>query len=161
MDDLNRAKPAHAHPHTRSPKDLKPKPLPGGNLDSRLRCPKDATIMERVQVAGVVVDRCGKCGSLWFDASELKTILKAKDKVSALDSGASTQGAAKDTKSFALAGRLCPRDSTPLATVPDDDQIHIQVDLCRSCRGVLLDAGELKDLSDFKLSERLKKWWTG
>jgi Zn-finger nucleic acid-binding protein len=30
------------------------------------------------------------------------------------------------------------------------------IDLCRTCGGVLLDAGELKDLSEFTLAERLK-----
>lgn len=108
--------------------------------------------MEKVKVAGVIVDRCHQCGSMWFDAAELRKVLSDKGAVGKLDIGADTSGA----RGFAVGATVCPRDGSPLAIVPDNDQSHIKVDLCRTCRGVLLDAGELKDLSELTLRERLR-----
>lgn len=119
--------------------------------DPRLRCPKDGTIMERVSAGSVEIDRCFACGAIWFDANELAKVLSDKKSVARLDAG----GDPNAPGGFAPGGRVCPRDKSPLATVPHTTQTHIQVDLCRTCRGVLLDAGELKDMSEFSLRERL------
>lgn len=119
--------------------------------DSRLRCPKDGTIMERVSIGKATLDRCHACGAMWFDATELAAVLADKSKIARLDVGGDSNAA----QGFAPGGRVCPRDGAALATVPHTSQTHIQVDLCRTCRGVLLDAGELKDMSEFSLRERL------
>ncbi len=127
--------------------------------DDRLKCPKDGTTMDKVNAAGAIIDRCGLCGAIWFDASELKKVLADKAARAAIDAGGA------DKTSRASTGRLgpgrgprnlqCPRDSEPLKTVPDQSQVHIQVDRCSTCLGVLLDAGELKDMAEFRLGERL------
>lgn len=119
--------------------------------DGRLNCPRDGTLMEKVRAAGQVIDRCHRCGAMWFDAAELRKVLAEKGAAARLDAGPDTDLA----RGFAVGATRCPRDGPPLAIVPDNDQAHIHVDLCRECRGVLLDAGELKDLSDVTLRERL------
>jgi Zn-finger nucleic acid-binding protein len=121
------------------------------NADPRLRCPKDGTIMERVKAGRVDLDRCAACGAIWFDASELAKVLADKSRIAKLDTG----GDPRAPQGYAPGGRLCPRDKAALVEIPHTTQTHIQVDLCRVCRGVLLDAGELKDMSEFSLRERL------
>jgi len=119
--------------------------------DPRLKCPRDGTVMEKVKVAGVVIDRCHRCGSMWFDATELRQVLSDHSSVRGLDIGPDPDLA----RGFTIGATRCPRDGAPLAVVPDHAQSHIHADLCRTCRGVLLDAGELKDLSEITLRERL------
>lgn len=123
----------------------------------KLRCPKCATIMERIRPGSMTleVDHCGRCGAMWFDPYELEAVLKAKGAVvHDVDFGK-----AKHHYEYKVHGSdvlECPRDHQVLLRMPDPRQPHVVIDLCRSCGGILLDAGELKDLSEFTLSERLK-----
>lgn len=115
--------------------------------------------MERVPLkgaAGVVVDRCAGCGAIWFDALELRNILKDKAAVQFLDTGPLDQRPANATVGRALGGMVCPRDSAELKRAADLQQAHIIMDYCPKCAGCLLDAGELTDLSAFTLGERIR-----
>lgn len=123
--------------------------------DARLRCPRDSMLMEKVQIGDVTVDRCHSCGAMWFDAAELRRVLADSGAVDRLDVGGNPDA----PQGYAVGTPRCPRDQTPLAEVPDNAQAHIHVDLCRTCRGVLLDAGELRDLSEFTLRERLRRFF--
>ena len=130
--------------------------------DGKIRCPKDATIMERMSVGSgdLVVDHCGRCGAIWFDAYELDAVLKAKDK--GIDLGDIDYGAAGHGYEYKVLRDdflECPRDHTKLVQVPDPRQPHVVIDICRTCGGVLLDSGELKDLSEFTLGERVKSFF--
>ncbi len=125
----------------------------------KIRCPKDATIMEKLTVGDskFEVDHCGRCGAIWFDAYELEATIKAKDK--GVDLGEIDYGTAKHNYEYKVLRDdflECPRDHSKLVQVPDPRQPHVIIDLCRTCGGVLLDAGELKDLSEFTLAERMK-----
>jgi len=131
-------------------------PQPTKKPDDRIRCPKDAALMERIAIGSVVVDHCARCGGMWFDPYELDAALKSKEAPTLID-----YGSAKHEYQWHVhraSDLLCPRDQSPLVTIPDPRQPHVQIDLCKSCGGVLLDAGELKDLSEFTLAERLKSF---
>ena len=120
--------------------------------------------MERVPVrgaAGVVVDRCAGCGAIWFDALELRNVLQDKQAVRALDTGPLDQRPANATIGQALGGMICPRDSSPLKRAADLQQAHIVMDYCPKCTGCLLDAGELKDLSEFTIGEHITRLFGG
>ena len=61
----------------------------------KIRCPKDATLMERVMVrgigiggAGIEIDRCARCGAIWLDAFELEKLLSIQDAAKDADVGA-------------------------------------------------------------------------
>ena len=43
-----------------------------------MRCPKCRADMEQVDYEGTEVDRCSRCGGMWFDAGELE-VLKNKE----------------------------------------------------------------------------------
>ncbi len=129
--------------------------------DERLRCPKDATIMERVPVGSFVVDRCAGCGALWFDALELRRVLESKAAIEHLDVGAMDTRPVNTSLGTPLGGILCPRDRTPLLRAADLKQQHIVVDGCPTCGGVMLDSGELKDLSEHTISEKIRGLFKG
>lgn len=122
----------------------------------KIRCPKDGTIMEKLPVSDFSVDHCARCGAIWFDAYELEKTIRAKEqgfKVEEIDYGTARE---YDYKVHGGDIRECPRDHEPLIQIPDPRQPHVLIDLCKKCGGVLLDAGELKDLSEFTLGERLR-----
>ena len=56
-------------------KELEAEGKAGDGKDSRLRCPKDGTFMQKEPIGrfeegasgGVMIDRCAHCGSLWLD----------------------------------------------------------------------------------------------
>jgi Zn-finger nucleic acid-binding protein len=122
--------------------------------DPRLRCPKDATLMEKMRVGELTVDHCARCGAMWFDPYELDAVLQQKSAATKIDYG--TAAADYQYNVHRPTPMLCPRDRSPLVAVPDSRQPHVEIDICKSCGGVLLDSGELKDLSEFTLKERLK-----
>jgi Zn-finger nucleic acid-binding protein len=127
----------------------------------KVRCPKDAAIMEKLPVGtgadAFEVDHCARCGAIWFDPYELEQTIKSGDGGSNLEN--LDFGKAKHTYEqtmYRSGEKHCPRDKSILLEIPDPRQPHVMIDLCRTCGGVLLDAGELKDLSEFTLAERLK-----
>lgn len=135
------------------------KPLP--RTEERLRCPNCATFMEKISVdkaAGkLVVDHCARCGKMWFDPYELQQAAASKKAVSEIDYGTADHD--YDLTMHRPGLMACPRDNTTLTAVPDPRQPHVIIDICASCGGVLLDAGELKDLSEITLTERLKAFF--
>jgi len=129
--------------------------MKGDENDPRVRCPKDSMYMEKVTVGGIEIDRCAGCGAMWFDALELDKILESKDSkafVKNLDIGST----GRHTGVKALGKLVCPRDRSPLITLLDMKQSHVEEMGCTVCGGVLLDSGELKDLSEFTLKERVR-----
>jgi Zn-finger nucleic acid-binding protein len=127
------------------------KPIP-----DRIRCPKDAALMERISLGSLSVDHCARCGGMWFDPYELETAVKHKNAAEQIDYGKAEHQ--YNWSVYRTSKLLCPRDQSPLVTIPDPRQPHVHIDVCRSCGGVLLDAGELKDLTEFTLAERLRSF---
>lgn len=132
--------------------------------DTRLRCPKDATLMEKSTVRGmlkgeprlVIIDRCALCGAVWFDRTELEAIIEMKlaHKVDLGPFNTERQGGGRG--STAVGGMTCPRDASILVQVEHTHQRHVLIDICTDCGGTLLDAGELLDLAEFSVMERIK-----
>jgi Zn-finger nucleic acid-binding protein len=122
-----------------------------------LHCPKDGTLMDKVRVERITIDRCATCGAIWFDMNELQTLVKAnKDALRAADVGP-TERADKAMRTKNLA---CPRDGAKLVEQAFPDQSHIMVMKCGACRGMLLDAGEAKDVVSYTLLERVRTFFS-
>ncbi len=107
--------------------------------------------MEQIRIGEVTVDRCESCGGIWLDAGELDRLTVVKGAAQKLDTG----------RVFAQSGassavRNCPRDGSTLTSLAHHRQKHVIVDRCSTCMGIFLDAGELKDLSEFTLAERVR-----
>lgn len=110
--------------------------------------------MEKSAVAGtsgVTVDRCAKCGAVWLDKNELERILAA-GAASKVDLGPF----GRDKPNGPIAPLRCPRDQSLLTEVADARQMHVLIMICSECGGKLLDAGELIDLAQFTVGERIK-----
>lgn len=122
-----------------------------------LHCPKDGTLMEKVRVERMTIDRCPGCGAIWFDMNELQTLVKSnKEALRAADLGA-TERTDRTIRTKHLA---CPRDGTDLVEQAFPDQSHIMVMKCGMCRGMLLDAGEAKDVVSYTLLERVRTFFS-
>ena len=122
--------------------------------DPRLRCPKDGTLMEKQVIGGprgVTIDRCARCGALWLDAHEMEQIF-AMGVAKQVDLGPF----GRDKPNGPIAPLNCPRDQSLLVEVADKQQMHVLILLCGECGGKLLDAGELTDLSEFTMIEKLR-----
>jgi Zn-finger nucleic acid-binding protein len=124
-----------------------------------IACPKCHVRMDRVDAAGVAVDRCVKCGGVWLDQGELDALMKSrggvKEAIAGLDSGPAVGPRGGEATRHVLSHVNCPRDASQLITMVDLKQTHIQYEACTVCGGVFMDCGELKDLSQFTLRERL------
>ncbi len=124
--------------------------------DGFISCPKDAEPMERITLGTVAIDRCPSCGGVWLDRGELdalrRTMLKDEHRATldALDDLGTKE---PDARPQPL---LCPRDHTRMSTHRHHHQHHIEFDTCTKCGGMFFDAGELSDLTEFTLVERLK-----
>lgn len=79
---------------------------------------------------GVELDFCSGCHGVWLDRSELKTVSGATDDL-------------PEAQPSSVTSYSCPRCGGRLAERPYSDSSGLQVDCCRSCRGVYLDKGEL------------------
>lgn len=119
--------------------------------------------MERVEVRGeiegrkcsVTVDRCALCGGLWFDRHELEALLSMRV-AGELDVGPFSTNRQNPRGAEALGGLLCPRDGSVLVEVEHDQQRHVLICVCTECGGKLLDAGELLDLAEYTVVERIR-----
>ncbi len=102
-----------------------------------MNCPKCNAQMDRVQLAGIDVDRCAGCKGLWFDQGELDA-LRAIDESEMLDLGLPAIG-------IEFNGQHdidCPRcDDIALLTRRVNGN-GMTVEHCPSCQGSFLDAGE-------------------
>jgi Zn-finger nucleic acid-binding protein len=96
--------------------------------------------METVEVEDIQIDRCTKCGGLWFDEFELSD-LTAKAGSETVDTGK----ADKSTQ-HSPARLSCPKCSTSMLRMVDAQQPHIWYETCEGCGGSFLDAGEFRDL---------------
>lgn len=122
-----------------------------------IHCPNCRGIMDREELGSFCIDRCPDCGGIWLDAAELDKVMTlnksgtSKGVVDRLDVGKRVPRGRTGTRSM----RQCPREGAALTITDSPTQRHVTYDLCPACRGIFLDAGELKDLAEFTLAERI------
>ncbi len=105
-----------------------------------LRCPAcDDAELEPQRVRGkhtgreIELDRCPRCGGLWFDARELERVL---------DVAAKDLNVADDAK---MSRRRCPVDEAWMFAFAYP-QTWANVEMCRKCKGLWLDAEDLVEI---------------
>jgi Zn-finger nucleic acid-binding protein len=122
-----------------------------------LHCPNCKGVMDRDELGSFCIDRCPDCGGIWLDAAELDKVVAlnksgaSKGIIDRLDVGKRVPGGNTGTRTM----RHCPRDQSALAATNSPTQQHVVYDRCPACLGTFLDAGELNDLADFTLAERI------
>ncbi|MHC4947751.1 MAG: zf-TFIIB domain-containing protein [Planctomycetota bacterium] len=120
-----------------------------------LTCPKCGTRMQHITVDECTIDRCEKCFGIWVEAGERVKLMKSKDVVRSVDVGSPEVGERHDV----MRNIECPRCGQAMHHVEDRAQKHIGYERCAKCQGSFFDAGELADLSEFTLAERIKAFF--
>ena len=102
--------------------------------------------MQELELDGVMIDRCERCGGVWLDAGEADDLVKKtptprealqKKKLELLRQW---KVAAVDPREV---DRACPRCDKNLLRVNYKDIPGLQVDKCQDDCGMYLDKGEL------------------
>ena len=113
-------------------------------------CPNDKERMHQAAVPShygekVIIDQCGSCGGLWFDAFELYKV--DKDALERIDN--------VDADKLRLPSELsgpslvCPRDQTPLFQFEDSRfPASIVLMRCPECQGFWLNRGQFSQFHE-------------
>jgi PAT family beta-lactamase induction signal transducer AmpG len=117
-----------------------------------MRCPKCRSDMEQVDVDGTIIDRCGLCSGLWFDAGEVEA-LSNKQAATEIDTGKAGLGKQYN----AIDHYRCPRCGGHMDKKVDEQQQHIWYESCLECNGSFFDAGEFRDLAQVTISDFFKR----
>ena len=117
-----------------------------------LQCPKCRADMRPITHESVEVDRCTRCGGLWFDILEYED-LRSMDGSERIDSGDARVGARLDDQAKAF----CPNDGSRLTRMVVADQPHIWYEMCPVCHGAFFDAGEFSDFKERSFAEAILK----
>jgi len=118
-------------------------------------CPKCNEPMRSLKAHEAQVDRCEQCYGIWLDHGERLKLLADKSLVTGVDIGSADMGKELDE----ITEINCPRCAVLMQHVHDPAQKHIGFELCPECQGSFFDAGELTDLSEFTLSERIRTFF--
>lgn len=104
--------------------------------------------MMRFSAHGMSLDGCQGCGGLWLDMGELGSLLQLP--ATALAGVQSQLGPRQSRPAAAHPPMLsCPACHRAMQEHPYGKGSGVRVDACSECRGVWLDAGELRTLRAF------------
>ncbi len=121
--------------------------------DDPLVCPKCAKTMEPHSAGDVAFERCTGCAGLWMNTTVFEKLMSEKSIAKAIDTGDPEVGGWTADIEGALS---CPRDGSRLIRMVNHRQPQVHYESCKTCGGVFLDAGELRDMASHSLIERLR-----
>lgn len=103
-----------------------------------INCPKCKHELKTIIYENIEVDRCQKCGGIWFDATEAEELKKIKgsEKLDIINPAISYQ------YNHMIKQINCPRCKAKMHKILDIDQYSIWYEQCTKCNGIWLDAGE-------------------
>lgn len=110
--------------------------------DLKMNCPNCKTVSlkkGKPKNSNLTIDYCSRCKGIWFDEMELERIASEAIKDLSVPSEA--------TKS----PRLCPKCKKHLYEF-NYPQTYVIIDMCKKCKGLWLDAGELKEIQAVRKS---------
>lgn len=121
-----------------------------------MQCPKCQGDMEPIAVTDLEGRRCAECGGLWLEPLMRERLMdQGLESAAKVDVGDAAIGTALDEHTQIN----CPNCAGRMIHMVDVEQSHVGFESCSVCGGVYLDAGELRDLSQATLAERLRGWW--
>ncbi len=126
-----------------------PLPGPGPSSEGELRCPKDGGGLTRFEREAMHMERCQTCGGLWFDHGELAALLGEHVRIH-IPAWARDTGLSCPRCAGVLAAHHLPEDGVPM------DQWSVEIDQCRSCQGIWLDAAELEKIQQTRKPRGVK-----
>jgi len=109
--------------------------------------------MTEEDFGGVKVDVCEKCGGIWFDWMELRSLDEKKE-----GHGPALEKALKAEFSNEPRGTIkCPKCGMELKKHSYRFNKDVEIDECYSCGGIFLDSGELKLIREGFMNEKRRK----
>ncbi|HYV48428.1 MAG TPA: zf-TFIIB domain-containing protein [Myxococcaceae bacterium] len=109
-----------------------------------MNCPSCQVEMADLEGDGSTVRKCGECGGLWIDVSDLNRVLLHHNLP-----GLESLGGKMDPE--ALTGQ-CPECLVDLVRINGGDRNHpLSYDTCESCGGTFLES-EFQDATDIKVA---------
>ncbi len=100
-----------------------------------MTCPKCVNVQlvaRKVKDSDAVVYCCQQCKGMWFHRGEMETVMPEAVKDLAVPADAS------------LGTRQCPECARPMY-VFNYPQTIVQINMCKTCLGLWIDAGEARD----------------
>ncbi len=114
-----------------------------------MKCPVDGTILQKVKVLTVELDKCHKCDGIWCDRGEMEKLRDAKvDKIEEVIE--QKYGDPDFTKEEKDGYMQCPRCDGRLQRYNASFLNPVYLDRCEKCFGVWLDDGELNKITEVK-----------
>jgi Zn-finger nucleic acid-binding protein len=117
-----------------------------------MECPKCQAHMEVVRFEATDVDRCVRCGGLWFDRSEAEE-LRGRAGSEVIDSGPAWQAPMHNEQGKVF----CPVDGALMVRMVDPAYPQFWLESCPTCQGNFFDAGEFTDFKEHELGEFLRR----
>lgn len=114
-----------------------------------MKCPRDGTILSKVSLLGVELDKCHRCDGIWFDRGELDRIRDSgvTDAEEVLEK---RYGNPKAVAEKVEGHMRCPRCDGRLQRFSYSYIEAVSVDRCEKCLGLWLDDGELNAIAGQK-----------
>ena len=112
-----------------------------------MKCPRDGSELQAVDVGGVKLDKCHKCDGLWHDHGELKSIRNMD--LNEIEEELEQKYGNPDAQPAKADGYMrCPRSGEAGRLVRHHVSYMkpVQVDRCQQCHGIWLDDTELDAL---------------
>ena len=109
-----------------------------------MKCPKDGTVLQPVEIHGVQLDKCHTCNGIWCDKGEIGRLKALHEE--GLEAGVEERyGNPAVTTEKVTAYMLCPRCGKRLHRYHYTYARPVRVDRCENsdCYGIWLDQGEL------------------
>ena len=120
-----------------------------------MECPKCTSLMEDIEIEGIIIKRCTYCKGLWFNSAEHE-YLKSREGGEKIDSGDPDTG--KDFNK--IEDIFCPACSASMIKMVDARQPHIWYESCSNCFSVFFDAGEFSDFVEENITDFFKDLFT-
>jgi membrane associated rhomboid family serine protease len=113
-------------------------------------CPKCLSDMTELEHQGVTIDVCPGCRGIWLDPGELAQLRGAAE-----DLPGEVDNIASGTRHLETSTYICPRCQGGFDTFEYAPGTSLYIDRCKSCKGIYLDAGELKKVHTITGRRRL------
>ncbi len=116
-----------------------------------MQCGKCEGQFQPVQVGDIEVDKCDQCSGIWFDLGELEKVLESKSIDSVKNQIENNQGHDERKASCPVCGG---KGNMVQVTSLKNSAVHI--DTCSVCYGQWLDGGEIEQLNETGLIDKIK-----
>jgi membrane associated rhomboid family serine protease len=113
-------------------------------------CPKCLSDMTELEHQGVTIDVCPGCRGIWLDPGELAQLRGAAE-----DLPGEVDSIASGTRHLETSTYICPRCQGGFDTFEYAPGTGLYIDRCKDCKGIYLDAGELKKVHTITGRRRL------